>query len=460
MKISKSLLKGSLLLSSVLLLSACADNTQKEETTVAEESSAAVVKDTTMEETETSVEETRAASESEESEESKDESEESKDESEESMDESEESKDESEESMDESEESKDESEESMDKSEESKDESEESMDESEESKDESEESMDETEESKDESEESMDESEESKDESEESMDESEESKEAAGAVAMDAELQDGEYKAVSNEDEHGWSVEHTIVVKDGKVTESKFDYVNAEGKLKSEDEEYNKNMKDKTGVSGAEAMEALNAALVDNQSADVDVVSGATSTSETFKFSSQMLLKAAAEGNTEEINLDELPLQDGEFTAKGEVDEHGWSPMMTMVVKDGKITEVTYDYENAEGKLKSEDEEYNKNMEDKTGVSAAEAMEELSAALVEKQKVEEVDVVSGATSTSEEFMNLAKQLIKESQMKDSKDSEDESSSDSESSESEDTDKSEESTTEKESSEESSEESSN
>ena len=421
MKISKSLLKGSLLLSSVLLLSACADNTQKEETTVAEESSAAVVKDTTMEETETSVEETRAASESEEPEESKDESEES-------MDESEESKDESEESMDESEESKDESEESMDESEESKDESEESMDESEESK--------------------------------ESMDESEESKEAAGAVAMDAELQDGEYKAVSNEDEHGWSVEHTIVVKDGKVTESKFDYVNAEGKLKSEDEEYNKNMKDKTGVSGAEAMEALNAALVDNQSADVDVVSGATSTSETFKFSSQMLLKAAAEGNTEEINLDELPLQDGEFTAKGEVDEHGWSPMMTMVVKDGKITEVTYDYENAEGKLKSEDEEYNKNMKDKTGVSAAEAMEELSAALVEKQKVEEVDVVSGATSTSEEFMNLAKQLIKESQMKDSKDSEDESSSDSESSESEDTDKSEESTTEKESSEESSEESSN
>ncbi|WP_273478605.1 FMN-binding protein [Ignavigranum ruoffiae] len=407
MKISKSLLKGSLLLSSVLLLSACADNTQKEETTVAEESSAAVVKDTTMEETETSVEETRAASESEEPEESKDESEES-------------------------------------------------MDESEESKDESEESMDESEESKDESEESMDESEESK----ESMDESEESKEAAGAVAMDAELQDGEYKAVSNEDEHGWSVEHTIVVKDGKVTESKFDYVNAEGKLKSEDEEYNKNMKDKTGVSGAEAMEALNAALVDNQSADVDVVSGATSTSETFKFSSQMLLKAAAEGNTEEINLDELPLQDGEFTAKGEVDEHGWSPMMTMVVKDGKITEVTYDYENAEGKLKSEDEEYNKNMKDKTGVSAAEAMEELSAALVEKQKVEEVDVVSGATSTSEEFMNLAKQLIKESQMKDSKDSEDESSSDSESSESEDTDKSEESTTEKESSEESSEESSN
>ncbi|WP_282920060.1 FMN-binding protein [Ignavigranum ruoffiae] len=450
MKISKSLLKGSLLLSSVLLLSACADNTQKEETTVAEESSAAVVKDTTMEETETSVEETRAASESEES----------KEESEESMDESEESKDESEESMDESEESKDESEESMDESEESKDESEESMDESEESKDESEESMDESEGSKDESEESMDESEESKDESEESMDESEESKEAAGAVAMDAELQDGEYKAVSNEDEHGWSVEHTIVVKDGKVTESKFDYVNAEGKLKSEDEEYNKNMKDKTGVSGAEAMEALNAALVDNQSADVDVVSGATSTSETFKFSSQMLLKAAAEGNTEEINLDELPLQDGEFTAKGEVDEHGWSPMMTMVVKDGKITEVTYDYENAEGKLKSEDEEYNKNMKDKTGVSAAEAMEQLSAALVEKQKVEEVDVVSGATSTSEEFMNLAKQLIKESQMKDSKDSEDESSSESESSESEDTDKSEESTTEKESSEESSEESSN
>ena len=459
MKLTKSFLKGSLLLSSVLLLSACGNNEVKEETTVAETTVAetTVIDTTEADESEESKDESEESTD--ESEESTDESEESKDESEESTDESEESTDESEESTDESEESKDESEESKDESEESKDESEESKDESEESTDESEESTDESEESKDESEESTDESEESTDESEESKDESEESKDQSedAVVAVpstdETELKDGEYTAVSNEDEHGWSIKHVIVVKDGKISESRFDYVNAEGALKSEDKEYNKKMKEIAGVAGADAMKELNAALVEKQMPEVDVVTGATNTSNQFILSSNVLIKAAQEGKTEEINIDELPLQDGNFSVQGEVDEHGWSPMMSMVVKEGKISEVTFDYTNAEGALKSEDKEYNKKMKEVAGIAGADAMKQLSESLIKTQNIADVDLVSGATSTSETFVKLAEQLIQMSQMQVSNNEEDketeetvESQESSEASESESTEKAE--TTEK------------
>ncbi|MGO4938623.1 FMN-binding protein [Fundicoccus sp. Sow4_D5] len=226
-------------------------------------------------------------------------------------------------------------------------------------------------------------------------------------------LVDGEYTAVSNVDENGWSILHVITVKDGEVTDSNFDYTNADGDLKSEDEEYNKMMEENAGVSAADAMEELNTALVETQSADVDVVSGATSTSESFVKSTEALLAAAAEGNTDEINIDELggDLQDGEYTLTTEADERGWAHQFTLVVKDGAIAESNYDMVNEAGDLKSEDKEYNANMEDGTGTSFATAVEELNAALVENQSVEEIEVVSGASSTSNAFLAYAQQLL-------------------------------------------------
>ena len=150
------------------------------------------------------------------------------------------------------------------------------------------------------------ESEESLEESEESSEESEESAGAAVVSDESAELQDGTYTAVSDVDEHGWSLQFTIEVKDGKIESSDFDYVNEEGDLKSEDEEYNKNM-EANGSSFADAKEDLDNQLVDKQSAEeIDVVSGATNSTEVFEKAAKALIEAAQEGNTEEINIDEL----------------------------------------------------------------------------------------------------------------------------------------------------------
>lgn len=125
------------------------------------------------------------------------------------------------------------------------------------------------------------------------------------AATTTAKFKDGTYKAEASDfDSRGWKVSHTITVKDGKITESKFDYVNKEGKLKSADEAYNKNMKDKSGVSSKEATDKLNAQLVATQDvAKVETVTGATSSTKGFKQSAELLLKAAAEGKTDVIKF-------------------------------------------------------------------------------------------------------------------------------------------------------------
>ena len=64
-------------------------------------------------------------------------------------------------------------------------------------------------------------------------------------------------------------------------------------------------MKEKAGVSAQEAIEQLNKNLVSTQKvADVEVVTGATHTSEDFKKATEALLKAAEEGNTETVTFD------------------------------------------------------------------------------------------------------------------------------------------------------------
>ncbi|MGQ7689767.1 FMN-binding protein [Streptococcus parasuis] len=114
---------------------------------------------------------------------------------------------------------------------------------------------------------------------------------------------DGTYKAESGFDERGWKFVHEITIEGGKITASTADYEDKDGNLKSENAEYNATMKEKSGVSSAESTDKLDEELLAAQSADVEVVSGATNTSENFKKSTEALLKAAEEGNTDTITL-------------------------------------------------------------------------------------------------------------------------------------------------------------
>ena len=263
--------------------------------------------------------------------------------------------------------------------------------ESEETTEESEESEESTEEETSEEsgesteEESSEESEGSTDE--ESSADSEESADDAAVVGTDESaeagaLTDGEYSVVGNPDERGWAVTHTITVADGEITDSNFDYENEDGDLKSEDEEYNTQMEEVAGVSSADATQELNDALVESQSADVDVVSGATSTSTSFQFTSQVLLELAAQGNTEEVNVDELELADGEYTAED----------LTITVEGGEITDAIFEAEDQD------------------------VADELAAALVEAGNVEGVEPVEGQEELSTTFIALATQATNDAKL--------------------------------------------
>lgn len=121
-----------------------------------------------------------------------------------------------------------------------------------------------------------------------------------------SELQDGTYKLVQkNLDDNGWKVDFTMVVEGGKITESNYDYLNEAGELKSEDQAYQDRMSEKVGVGPQEYLPELNDQLVEKQDAsEVEVITGATHSSDLFKEYAAQLIDAAKEGNTETIEID------------------------------------------------------------------------------------------------------------------------------------------------------------
>lgn len=122
------------------------------------------------------------------------------------------------------------------------------------------------------------------------------------------------------------------------------------------------------------------------------------------------------QNNTEEKNdttkNEESALKDGKYRAEAsDFDQRGWKPFVEIEVSGGKITAVTYDYISKEGKLKTEDAEYNKSMEEKTKTNPIKYTKELEDALIEKQDANAVDTVTGATHSSDNFRKLATKAI-------------------------------------------------
>ncbi|ALS36667.1 pheromone cAD1 lipoprotein [Enterococcus sp. 7E2_DIV0204] len=233
-----------------------------------------------------------------------------------------------------------------------------------------------------------------------------------------ADLQDGTYKLEEKNESNGYRATFEMTVKDGKITESKYDNINADGKSKADDKDYEKNMKDKSGVGPAEYIKELNDSFVKAQSADgVEVVTGATHSSESFQNYAQQLIQAAQAGDTKTIEIDNgADLKDGTYALKEKNNSNGYHTEFSIVVKDGKVTESNYDNVNDEGKSKKDDADYNKNMKDKSGVGPAEYIKTLNEELVKAMNEKDgsaanVEVVTGATHSSHSFVIYAEQLV-------------------------------------------------
>lgn len=110
--------------------------------------------------------------------------------------------------------------------------------------------------------------------------------------------------------------------------------------------------------------------------------------------------------------VSETGLKDGKYTAESEVDDKGNKSNIEIEVKDGKIATVKYDEVNAEtGVSKLDNAEYNTKMKEVSGSNPVEAFPKLEASLIEKQDAPSVDVVTGATGSSESFKTLAAKAL-------------------------------------------------
>lgn len=242
--------------------------------------------------------------------------------------------------------------------------------------------------------------------------------ESTKEIVAGGELQDGTYKLEEKNYSNGYRSVFEMVVKDGKITESNYDNVNEDGKSKMDDAEYNENMKAKAGTNPETFIPELNEQLLSAQSASgVEVVTGATHSSESFQNYAQQLIQAAQAGNTETIEIDNgAELKDGTYKLEEKNYSNGYRVQFELTVADGKVTESNFDYIDADGKSKQDDTEYNEKMKEKSGTDPQTYIPELNDELVSAMGEEDgspadVEVVTGATHSAHSFIMYAQQLV-------------------------------------------------
>lgn len=238
-------------------------------------------------------------------------------------------------------------------------------------------------------------------------------------VVAGATMEDGTYRLEETDfDDNGWKVFLEITVEDGKIVSVGYDYINDDGLLKSEDEEYQDAMFKVSGKGPKEFTKELSDALVAAQDAkEIDIISGATGSSETFMNYAQQLIQAAQKGETDTIMIhNQSPLQDGKYSLEEKnIGSTGWRFVMNMTVENGKIIKSDYNYLNADGELKTDDEEYQEIMTEKSGLGPQDFVPKLNQALVETQNPSQIDMISGATHSTEVFKIYAAQLVNAAQ---------------------------------------------
>lgn len=116
---------------------------------------------------------------------------------------------------------------------------------------------------------------------------------------------DGNYRATfSTPDSRDWTPFIEILVREGVVVSANFDYFSSTGTYKSQDVAYAEGMKAKSGITPVEVANQLVDNMIDINSGDVDVVTGATSTSDSFRFLAKAALAKALVGDTSPQTLE------------------------------------------------------------------------------------------------------------------------------------------------------------
>ena len=112
-------------------------------------------------------------------------------------------------------------------------------------------------------------------------------------------------------------------------------------------------------------------------------------------------------------------LQDGYYTAQASEYHFGWKEYVTIIVKGGRIVSVEYNAENASGFIKSWDNTYMQTMLHTNGTYPNEYTRYYANQLLEGQGEDEIDALSGATSSYGSFQKLEAAVLEQAKKGDS-----------------------------------------
>jgi len=109
----------------------------------------------------------------------------------------------------------------------------------------------------------------------------------------------------------------------------------------------------------------------------------------------------------------EAKMKDGFYTAEMADYSYGWKEYLCILVKNNTIVYAEFNAKNASGYIKSWDNSYMRNMIGTDGTYPNKYTREYVAQLLEKQNPNNIDAISGATSSGVHFDKLSVAVIEQ-----------------------------------------------
>lgn len=113
-------------------------------------------------------------------------------------------------------------------------------------------------------------------------------------------------------------------------------------------------------------------------------------------------------------------LKDGYYTAEMSGFSHGWREYVCIQVKDDTIVSAEFNAKDESGFIKAWDNEYMRNMGSVQGTYPNKYTREYVQQLIDGQKDVEVDAVTGATSSGNNFERLVAAVLEQAKKGDAK----------------------------------------
>ncbi|MCI9082349.1 MAG: FMN-binding protein [Lachnospiraceae bacterium] len=112
-------------------------------------------------------------------------------------------------------------------------------------------------------------------------------------------------------------------------------------------------------------------------------------------------------------------IKDGYYTAEMAEFSHGWKEYVCIQVKDDTIVSAEFNAKDASGFIKAWDNEYMRNMGTVSGTYPNQYTREYVQQLMEGQKDTQVDLMTGATHSGNNFEKLVPAVIEQAKKGDS-----------------------------------------